>query len=124
MIFDWDAAGFQSFVADPAVPPILHEAGHVGKPQGGCARRQLPRLTSAHISEDAMTRTPIKVGQIAELTGPLSLMGQANANIVRMLVDDINAAGGLLGRDLELVVEDGATTRQRRRSGGRQARQP
>jgi len=57
-----------------------------------------------------MTRTPIKVGQIAELTGPLAFMGQANANIVRMLVDDINAAGGLLGRELELIVEDGATT--------------
>jgi branched-chain amino acid transport system substrate-binding protein len=57
-----------------------------------------------------MTRAPIKIGQIAELTGPLAFMGQANANIVRMMVDDINAAGGLLGRQLELTVEDGATT--------------
>jgi hypothetical protein len=32
-IFDWDAAGWQSFVSDPAVPAILEEAGHVGKPQ-------------------------------------------------------------------------------------------
>jgi branched-chain amino acid transport system substrate-binding protein len=56
-----------------------------------------------------MTKT-IKVGQIAELTGPLAFMGQANANVVRMIVDDINAAGGLLGRQLELIVEDGATT--------------
>jgi len=32
VIFDWDAAGWQSFVSDPAVPPILQEAGHRGKP--------------------------------------------------------------------------------------------
>ena len=33
VIFDWDAAGWQSFVSDPAVPPIMKEAGHKGKPQ-------------------------------------------------------------------------------------------
>jgi ABC-type branched-subunit amino acid transport system substrate-binding protein len=56
------------------------------------------------------TRTsgePIKVGVIAELTGPLSFMGIADANVARMVIDDINAAGGLLGRPLELHVEDG-----------------
>src|SRR3982750_1976769 len=33
VLFDWDAEGWQSFVSDPAVPPILQEAGHKGKPQ-------------------------------------------------------------------------------------------
>jgi hypothetical protein len=33
VLFDWDAEGWQSFVSDPDVPPILQEAGHVGKPQ-------------------------------------------------------------------------------------------
>ena len=33
VLFDWDAAGWQSFVSDPEVPAILQEAGHVGKPQ-------------------------------------------------------------------------------------------
>ncbi len=32
-IFDWDEAGFKNFVTDPEVPAILHEAGHIGKPQ-------------------------------------------------------------------------------------------
>jgi len=32
-IFDWDEQGWKSFVTDPDVPPILKEAGHVGKPQ-------------------------------------------------------------------------------------------
>ena len=32
-VFDWDQEGFQSFVSDPEVPPILQEAGHKGTPQ-------------------------------------------------------------------------------------------
>ena len=32
-LFDWDAEGWQSFVSDPDVPPILKEAGHQGRPQ-------------------------------------------------------------------------------------------
>jgi len=33
VLFDWDADGWASFVADPDVPPILREAGHLGKPE-------------------------------------------------------------------------------------------
>lgn len=32
-LFDWDLAGWQSFVSDPEVPPIMQEAGHKGRPQ-------------------------------------------------------------------------------------------
>lgn len=59
--------------------------------------------------EEFMADNSIKVGVIAEQTGPLSFMGVADANVARMAIDDINAAGGLLGRKLELIVEDGAT---------------
>jgi ABC-type branched-subunit amino acid transport system substrate-binding protein len=52
---------------------------------------------------------PIKVGVIADQTGPLSFVGVANANVARMVIGDINAKGGLLGRHLELCLEDGAT---------------
>src|SRR3954464_4436047 len=53
--------------------------------------------------------TDIKVGVIADLTGPLSFVGVANANVARMVIGDINAKGGLLGRQLELCLEDSAT---------------
>jgi heme-degrading monooxygenase HmoA len=33
VLFDWDAAGWQSFVSDPDVPAIMQEAGHKSKPQ-------------------------------------------------------------------------------------------
>jgi ABC-type branched-subunit amino acid transport system substrate-binding protein len=51
----------------------------------------------------------IKVGVIADQTGPLSFVGAANANVARMVIGDINAKGGLLGRQLELCLEDSAT---------------
>ena len=57
-----------------------------------------------------MEAKAIRIGLIAELTGPLSFMGVADANVARMVVDEINAGGGLLGRRLELCLEDGATT--------------
>ncbi|NNC51990.1 MAG: transporter substrate-binding protein, partial [Erythrobacter sp.] len=56
-----------------------------------------------------MEQTPIKVGVISEMTGPLSFMGIANANVCKMVIDDMNAAGGLLGRPVELIIEDGET---------------
>jgi ABC-type branched-subunit amino acid transport system substrate-binding protein len=51
----------------------------------------------------------IKVGVIAEETGPLSFIGLANANVARMVVGDLNAKGGLLGRRIDLIIEDGAS---------------
>jgi branched-chain amino acid transport system substrate-binding protein len=49
------------------------------------------------------------VGVITDQTGPLSFMGIANANVAKMVIDDINATGGLLGRGVELRLEDSAT---------------
>jgi hypothetical protein len=31
-IFDWDEQGWQSFVSDPEVPPIMKNAGHKSRP--------------------------------------------------------------------------------------------
>ena len=33
VLFDWDEKGWQAFATDPAVAPILKEAGHKEKPQ-------------------------------------------------------------------------------------------
>jgi len=53
---------------------------------------------------------PIKVGVIADQTGPLSFMGIADANVAKMVIDEINAGGGLLGEQVELCLEDSETT--------------
>jgi branched-chain amino acid transport system substrate-binding protein len=52
---------------------------------------------------------PARVGLITDQTGALSFMGIANVNVARMVIDDINANGGLLGRPIELYIEDSAT---------------
>ncbi len=32
VVFDWDEQGWQRFVSDPTVPPIMKDAGHKSKP--------------------------------------------------------------------------------------------
>jgi branched-chain amino acid transport system substrate-binding protein len=61
------------------------------------------------MNESASARR-IKVGVITDQTGALSFMGIANANVAKMVIDDINANGGLLGRKIELYLEDSETT--------------
>jgi ABC-type branched-subunit amino acid transport system substrate-binding protein len=51
----------------------------------------------------------IKIGVIADQTGDLSIMGAAQANVATLVVDEINATGGLLGHRVELLIEDSAT---------------
>src|SRR5881296_372092 len=53
---------------------------------------------------------PIKVGVITDQTGALSFVGIANANVAKLVINDINAKGGLLGRLIDLFLEDSATT--------------
>jgi ABC-type branched-subunit amino acid transport system substrate-binding protein len=71
-------------------------------------RSQMSEEDTVHASQDPGA-DPIKVGVIADQTGPLSFVGLANANVARMVIGDINAKGGLLGRPLELHLEDSAT---------------
>jgi len=51
----------------------------------------------------------IKIGCVLELSGELAPMGAKMLNGARMAVEEINAAGGVLGKQVELVEEDGAT---------------
>lgn len=52
----------------------------------------------------------IKIGALMSLTGALGPYGPAIANGAQLAVDQINAAGGVLGKQLELVVRDDATS--------------
>jgi ABC-type branched-subunit amino acid transport system substrate-binding protein len=52
---------------------------------------------------------PIKIGALTDLTGAFGIVGKANKAIAQFTVDEINAAGGVLDRKLQLVVVDGAS---------------
>mgnify|MGYP000421578910 CR=1 FL=1 len=49
---------------------------------------------------------PIRIGFIAGLEGRASDLGIASRNAVQMAVDEVNAAGGINGRKVELVIRD------------------
>ena len=49
---------------------------------------------------------PIRFGLVAEITGPAAEAGIYTVNGAKLAVDDINKAGGVLGRRLELQIED------------------
>jgi len=46
----------------------------------------------------------IKIGVISSLTGSVSTYGQSVRNAVTMAVEDINAAGGINGRQISLIL--------------------
>ncbi len=49
---------------------------------------------------------PVKIGAIFSVTGPASNLGAPEEKTARMLIEKINASGGINGRKLELVVKD------------------
>lgn len=51
----------------------------------------------------------IKVGEIASLTGKEAAFGQSSHKGTLLAIEELNAAGGLLGKQLELVTEDNQT---------------
>jgi ABC-type branched-subunit amino acid transport system substrate-binding protein len=51
----------------------------------------------------------IKIGFLTALTGLETILGETQLECAQMAVDEINAAGGVLGRQLTLLVEDDAT---------------
>ncbi len=52
---------------------------------------------------------PIRIGAIFSVTGPASFLGEPEKNTAKMLEEDINKAGGLLGRKVEIIVYDDET---------------
>ncbi|MGN6464750.1 MAG: ABC transporter substrate-binding protein [Rhizobiaceae bacterium] len=49
---------------------------------------------------------PIKIGLTTDLTGIAAAYATAQVNSVKMAIEEINAAGGIKGRKLELLVRD------------------
>lgn len=60
----------------------------------------------------------IKVGSLFELTGAVSAYGNAEANAVKLAVDEINEAGGIDGKKIELVEYDNKSDEQETASAG------
>ncbi len=66
----------------------------------------LATLATLLLASCAKKSDSIKIGEYASLTGKEAGFGQTSHRGVVLAVEEINAAGGVLGRKLELVSED------------------
>jgi branched-chain amino acid transport system substrate-binding protein len=65
-------------------------------------------VLSMFVASTASAAPPIKIGALFAVTGPAAFLGEPERNTAKMIVDEINSAGGVKGRKLELVVYDTA----------------
>ena len=49
---------------------------------------------------------PIKIGSFLSVTGPAAFLGDPEEKTLKLYVEKLNAAGGVIGRKIELVVYD------------------
>lgn len=68
----------------------------------------------------ALAADPIKIGAIEALTGPASKYGVAIKNGFDLALAEINAAGGVLGRTIEIVYQDSAGNKDQALNAARQ----
>jgi branched-chain amino acid transport system substrate-binding protein len=53
---------------------------------------------------------PLKIGMVAPLTGPAAEVGRYQTQGAKLAAQEVNKAGGVLGRPIELVIEDSQST--------------
>jgi branched-chain amino acid transport system substrate-binding protein len=69
-------------------------------------------LLSSGNSAGSSTTGPIKIGFIGPLTGDAAVYGVPVQNGVKLAVDEINRAGGIGGRPIDMIYEDSKCTGQ------------
>ena len=57
----------------------------------------------------AQAQEPIKIGSVLSVTGPGAFLGDPEKKTLNLYIERINAAGGVLGRKLELYTYDDGT---------------
>lgn len=70
-----------------------------------CVLAALP-LAGCQSGGEGSTGDEIVIGGLAPLTGSVSVYGIATNNGVQMAFDEINAAGGVLGKQIKYICED------------------
>ena len=63
--------------------------------------------TASAVADQEKPAEPIRIGALAPLSAPGSVVaGEAISDAMNIAIDEINAAGGLLGQPVELVIFD------------------
>ena len=66
-------------------------------------------MTKSESAPEAASGETIKVGVLHSLSGTMSISETAVKDATLLAIEEINAAGGVLGKQLEPVIEDGAS---------------
>jgi branched-chain amino acid transport system substrate-binding protein len=102
--------------AGAASPTIDHAAANPTATNGMSRRRIVQvgaalgaaALASPPILSFAQGETPLKIGMHDPLTGTYAAEGESETRGAKMALAEINAKGGILGRKVELLIEDDA----------------
>jgi branched-chain amino acid transport system substrate-binding protein len=65
-----------------------------------------PAAMAQRMEARGVSKTEIVLGMHTDLSGPAATYGVSSSNAVKMRFDEVNAAGGVHGRKIRLVVED------------------
>ena len=77
--------------------------------KAGAAAAVASVVPAPFISNSAYAAEAIKVGILHSLTGTIAIAEAAIVDAEKLAIAEINAAGGVMGRQIEPIVEDGAS---------------
>jgi ABC-type branched-subunit amino acid transport system substrate-binding protein len=78
----------------------------LGLAVGALALSVLPASAQTKVTNEGISPTEIVIGTHQDLSGPIKVWGVPVSNGMKMAVEEINAAGGINGRKLKLILED------------------
>jgi ABC-type branched-subunit amino acid transport system substrate-binding protein len=78
----------------------------LGLAVGALALTHLPAAAQTKITNEGISATEIVIGTHQDLSGPIKVWGVPVSNGMKMAVEEINAAGGVNGRKLKMILED------------------
>lgn len=68
-----------------------------------------PATAAVNTTKLAVTDTEVIVGQLHSATGTMAISETGAIQAERLAIDQINAMGGILGRKIKVIQEDGAS---------------
>src|SRR5262245_7867203 len=75
---------------------------------GMAAAQQFP-TAKVNTTKLAITDTEVTVGQLHSATGTMAISETGSIQAEQLAIDQINAMGGILGRKIKVIKEDGAS---------------
>jgi branched-chain amino acid transport system substrate-binding protein len=78
----------------------------LGLAVGALALTHLPAIAQTKLTNEGISPTELVIGTHQDLSGPIKVWGVPVSNGMKLAVDEINAAGGINGRKLRMILED------------------